>query len=477
MKKIFCLFLLLINLSCSSDDSDSENDKQQISNTVASVEISSSSETILADGNDTATFSVIARDDNQNTIQNSSVTFYINGTAQDSNTFSTNTAGQYDVYAKIDLVKSNSITITAEEVKVNLSSINLSSNTSLIIADDNSKAELSVIFYDDNNSPVDNVDYEIVDNGNVLGNLDLWYSTAVTGSHDLKIQAYGIESNTINLKARENINYPSISVPVIFHIVHFGEDIGSGTNLAQSQVTALLDKLNKGFSNQYNSDNPNAVDTKIVFRLASLDFNDDPLPEPGINRIDGSSYDDGVPEFPDSFDIANDNKLGFNEYWDLGSATVWNPKMYLNLWIGPDQEARGSAASPWTYESYPLNGLVTVPDNSELEPNNDIFPSFWLDTNNALNSTAIIHEVGHSLGLLHVFSNDNCTSSDFCQDTYSYIINDPNQPCSDNQGENTNDNFMDYTGSYNTFSYDQRERIHHVFDYGLWLNELKNSNK
>ena len=126
-----------------------------------------------------------------------------------------------------------------------------------------------------------------------------------------------------------------------------------------------------------------------------------------------------------------------------------------------------------------LPGLMnlTVPDNSELEPNNDIFPSFWLDTNNALNSTAIIHEVGHSLGLLHVFSNDNCTSSDFCQDTYSYIINDPNQPCSDNQGENTNDNFMDYIGSYNTFSYDQRERIHHVFDYGLWLNELKNSNK
>ncbi len=476
MKKIFYVFLLLINFSCSSTD-DSEIDEQQDPITVASLEISSTSGSILADSSDTVTFSVIARDKNQNTIQNSNFDIYIDGNLHDSSTFSTNTAGQYNVYAKMDLVKSNTITITAEEVQVNLTSISLNANTSLIITDGNSKAELSVIFYDENNSPVDNVDYEIVDNDIVLDNPNLGYTTTVSGIHDLKIQAKGIESNTIQLNARVKVDYPTISVPVIFHIVHFGESIGSGTNLSQGQVTALLDKLNKGFSNQYNSENPNAVDTKIVFRLANLDSNDVQLPEPGINRIDGSTYDDGVPAFPDSFDIANDKKLAINEYWNLGLETIWDPKMYLNLWIGPDQEARGSASLPWIYESYSLDGLVSIPDNSELEPNNDTFPSFWLDTNNALTSTAIIHEVGHSLGLLHVFSNDNCTTSDYCQDTYSYIFNEPNQPCSDNLGGNINDNFMDYTGIYNTFSYEQRERIHHVFEYGLWLNELKNSNK
>jgi hypothetical protein len=472
MKKITYLLITLIVLSCSSDDSENDNPQNPI--TITSLEISSSTDTITADGNDSVTFSVIARDENQNTVQNSNYTIYINGSAHNSNSFSSNTAGEYNVYAKINSIQSNMITITAEEVHVNLSSINLSTNTSLIIADGNFNADLSAIFYDDNNNQINNVNYEIIDNGTVLSSSNLSYSTTVSGIHNLKIQAEGIESNTININARVNVNYNQITIPVIFHIVHFGESTGSGTNLTQSQVTSLLNKLNNGFSNQYNSNNPNTVDTKVSFRLATLDSNNNQLSESGINRINATSYDVGS---SNGADIANDQKLGPNESWNLGGDSFWNPRNYLNLWIYPDQSGSSSTTLPRVYESSPLNGLDTVPDSCQCDAYNQFFQSCKIDTNAALNRTTIIHEVGHAFGLKHNFSTDNCNSSDYCPDTYSYVLGNTNQACNDNLGTNVTDNFMDYTGSYTTFTYDQRERIHHVFKYGLWFNELKNSNK
>lgn len=459
-------------LSCSSEDSQNDNPQNPV--VIASLEISSSSGTITADGNDSVTFSVIARDENQNTVQNANFTIYINGSVHNSKSFSTNTAGEYNVYAKINSIQSNTITITADEVQVNQPSIYLSTNTSLIIADGNSNADLSVIFYDENNNQIDNVDYEIIDNGTAMSSSNLSYFTTVSGSHDLKIQAEGIESNTININARENVNYNQISVPVIFHIVHFGENIGSGTNLTQSQVSSLLTKLNNGFSNQYNSNNPNAVDTKVSFRLATLDSNNNQLSESGINRINATSYDVGSSS---GADIANDQKLGPNESWNLGGDSFWNPRLYLNLWIYPDQNGESTTVLPRVYESYPLSGLQTVPDNCQCDAYNQFYPSCKINTNAALNGTTIIHEVGHAFGLMHNFSTDNCISSDYCPDTYSYVFNNTNQACSDNLGTDDTDNFMDYTGTHTTFTYDQRERIQHVFEYGLWFNELKNSNQ
>ena len=160
----------------------------------------------------------------------------------------------------------------------------------------------------------------------------------------------------------------------------------------------------------------------------------------------------------------------------LAGDTFWDPRKYLNIYIHPDQEGRGSANLPKVYASFPLDGLLTVPDNCQCDPDDEFFQSCKIDTNNALSSSGLIHEVGHSLGLMHVFSHDNCNSSDYCTDTYSYSYNS-REPCSDNQGTDDYDNFMDYIGDYTTFTYEQRERIQHVFEYGLWLNELKNSNQ
>lgn len=292
----------------------------------------------------------------------------------------------------------------------------------------------------------------------------------------LKAEGFGEFDETEQLISITNGKEPEpVSIPIIFHIVHFGESIGAGTNLTQNQVTTILKNLNDGFSNLYGSNNPKSVDTRVRFRLASYDINNNPLTEKGINRLNAKAYDTGATK--GGVDIANDKELGPNESWKLKGDTFWNPKLYLNVWIFPAQYGESSAMLARVYESNPLNGLDNVLDNCICSPNNEFFQACGVNTNAALKGTTIIHEVGHSFGLMHVFSNDNCRTSDFCPDTYSYIFGNPSQACSDNLVSDKRDNFMDYGGAQNTFTYDQRERIYHVLKYGLWFKELKNSNR
>ena len=179
-------------------------------------------------------------------------------------------------------------------------------------------------------------------------------------------------------------------------------------------------------------------------------------------------------------DIGENKRLGGNESYALQRSHFWEPSDYLNVFIGPEESGVGYASSPWVLGSNPLLGLLTDDDAAFCKNTSDIFecaPKLFLDTDNALLSTGLIHEVGHVLGLLHPMSNNNCITSDFSPDTFSYVFRFPGQPCTDNQGVTVSDNFMDYLGTKNTFTYDQRERIRHVLEYGLWIKDLKNSLK
>jgi len=355
--------------------------------------------------------------------------------------------------------------------------IEFSTNTHLIIADGNSSADLFVSFYDKYHQPIEssNLAFEIYDNENKLNFFPadtLKFKTIIEGEHNIKIKSNGLESEIIQIIARKDTYYEVVSLPVIFHIIHFGEDIGTGTNLSTNQVKSLLDKLNRAFSNLNNSINPNAVDIKLNFRMARYNINNIILDEPGINRIDGREYDVGSST---NTDIIGDNKLGPNEAWKMGGETFWDPNYYLNIWIFPSQSGSSTASLPKVYADFPIEGLNLI--STSVEANSQFYPSCFINTNSALNNTSIIHEVGHILGLLHVFSIDECETSDYCTDTFSYIYRAPEMECGDNLGLKLNDNYMDYIGEKNTFTYEQRERIRHMLNYGLWLDRLKFSQK
>ena len=80
----------------------------------ATLTLSASANSIIANGSDSVTFTVKA--DNGSTVT-SLCEIYVNGTKQSGATFSTYTAGSYEVYAKYSGVKSNVITLTATAVE------------------------------------------------------------------------------------------------------------------------------------------------------------------------------------------------------------------------------------------------------------------------------------------------------------------------------------------------------------------------
>ncbi|MBI3238358.1 MAG: hypothetical protein HYZ43_05875 [Flavobacteriia bacterium] len=80
-------------------------------------------------------------------------------------------------------------------------------------------------------------------------------------------------------------------IPVVFHIIHSGEAVGSGTNISQAAVQSQIDVLNEDFrrifgSNGWNT-NPVGADTQIEFCLAQRrpDGSAFTAGQPGVNRI------------------------------------------------------------------------------------------------------------------------------------------------------------------------------------------------
>ena len=71
-----------------------------------------------------------------------------------------------------------------------------------------------------------------------------------------------------------------VSIPVIFHIIHNGEDIGKGNNLNYKIVQRQMDNLNNSFRNIIQT----STDIKIEFRLATTNTNNETLQEPGVER-------------------------------------------------------------------------------------------------------------------------------------------------------------------------------------------------
>ena len=184
---------------------------------------------------------------------------------------------------------------------------------------------------------------------------------------------------------------------------------------------------------------------------------------------------------------------------------IWDPNRYINVMCYPfssdlDNEngvVLGISHFPYTTTEAYLPGLTTVP-YEYLTLENLQYPYCV-----SLNSRYIYgeemyytlpHELGHYLGLYHVFSEDDdeavCIDSDYCNDTPSYNREDYlrylswaskhlpydaclseaqlREGCSGEQFRSVN--AMDYNyGAQNQFTADQRTRVRHVLRHSPLL--------
>ena len=226
-----------------------------------------------------------------------------------------------------------------------------------------------------------------------------------------------------------------ITIPVVFHIVHNGDALGTNENISDALVLAQLDQLNQDFALS-NSDAslipglflPVAANTEIQFCLAQR--KPDGTATNGINRINGGQA---------SWTSTQINTT-------LKPTTIWNRNQYLNIWsvvfggsssglLGYAQFPGGNATTDGVVCLWSSFGSVAMPNPS--------------GGNYARGRTAT-HEVGHWLGLYHTFQGGCNGNGDSVSDTppeKSSAFGCPGgrDTCPNKAGVDPIENFMDYT--------------------------------
>lgn len=197
------------------------------------------------------------------------------------------------------------------------------------------------------------------------------------------------------------------TVPIIIHVIHNSEAIGTGHNLHPAQLASQFPILNADFAGQgWNVNHvpsiwsPLVANTNIVFIPALVDTNGVILTEPGVDRIDRNSKS--------WLNTATMSSANLQAYLNntIKPQSIWNSNNYCNVWI-LDMGASGL----FGYSTFPANsGLTWITGATGTTTNDGVCVHYkcWGDTLNVLapfnHGRTATHEFGHWLGLPHMFS-------------------------------------------------------------------------
>ncbi len=240
------------------------------------------------------------------------------------------------------------------------------------------------------------------------------------------------------------------TIPLVFHVLHLGESIGTGTNVSDAQIQSAVAAMNDRFRGV----NGIGTDTEIEFCLAVQDPSG--CYTTGINRVNASN----IPNYPTK-GISLNNTCGAVDEYVLKDLSKWTSYYYYNVWVVNliDCSTLGASGFASPPSGTPYDGTVILAS--------------------ALNSVSstLTHELGHGLGLWHTFegdfgnavcpTNSNClTDGDQICDTPPHKQSDcgTSNPCtSSGNWDNSKDNYMSYCGQQNRFTADQKMRMRATF--------------
>lgn len=237
-----------------------------------------------------------------------------------------------------------------------------------------------------------------------------------------------------------------ITIPVVVHVIHKGEAIGSGSNISASSIITAIDLMNDHFSSTIGA----GVNTEIQFCLAVRKPNG--ASTSGIVRVNGSS----VPNYS-ALGIAG-TSIGCNigaDETDIKDLSRWPVTDYLNIWVVSE-----ICNGQWNaYYTPPPSGVYA----------GVVFRGASISSPNLLT-----HEVGHSLNLYHTHNfdggdsycpaNSSCTTQgDYVCDTQPHKKSDCNttNPCT-GTANTAKQNYMSYcwpTASAGRFTQGQKNRM------------------
>ena len=278
-------------------------------------------------------------------------------------------------------------------------------------------------------------------------------------------------------QSADNLSESSSSVlytiPVVFHVIHVGEDEGIASNVSTLNIEGALRIMNNHFSNAYNN---SLVDVNIQFCLAQRAPGN--IPTNGIVRKNAYS---NVNYRTDG--IGGDPSCIGNPASELTIKTLssWNNQDFVNIWV---VNKICGGASGYAYLASQASS-VGAKDGIVVGYQN-------------LRSITLTHEMGHYLDLYHTFhksfstpagctSTSCCASSntllcgvtgDRCCDTPPHLEGDCSASSCTSNGtwDNSKKNLMSYCGhSRVLFTPDQKTRMRNTLTLGHPRHSLTNS--
>lgn len=249
------------------------------------------------------------------------------------------------------------------------------------------------------------------------------------------------------------------TIPVVVHVIHNGEEVGTGANISNAQILSQIQVLNNDFKRLNADASKTPSDFIGVAGSLSVEFvlakrSPQGLESNGIVRVNGSKA---------AWDL--------NEEGVFKALSFWPSEDYLNIWV------INLSGGDIGYASFPVSSLPGMEDavNNRLIDgviiDYKVFGSkdggsFDLDSRYNTGRTAT-HEIGHYLGLRHIWGDvSGCSGTDYVEDTppqngatFDCPSTHPIISCSNTA--KMYQNFMDYTqdACMNLFTKKQVDRM------------------